>query len=135
MNKNVAKLLSAIVGCLVLTFVAFAFGQTANSQFETRCGWLSNPTPGNVWFNDRDGEWTIGVQGGYQLEDDWDWPAFKPGQWVKTNVADHGYGCACLRLRVDKQTHRVLEIKSARPRPLAACRQEESLKKLEHTFK
>src|SRR2546426_10574930 len=105
------------------------------TQFETRCGWLSNPTPANVWLYDRNGEWTIGVQGGYQVEGDWDWPDFKPRQWVKTNAGDHGYGCACLRLRVDRKTHRVLEIKSARPRPLAACRQDQILKKLEHTFK
>ena len=27
-------------------------------------GWLQNPTPGNWWLVDRDGEWTIGTQGG-----------------------------------------------------------------------
>ncbi|HEY2847367.1 MAG TPA: DUF4087 domain-containing protein, partial [Pyrinomonadaceae bacterium] len=37
---------------------------------ETRCGWFSDPTPGNEWLNDRDGVWIIGVQGGYQA--DWD---------------------------------------------------------------
>ena len=50
--------------------------------FETRCGWFSNPTPANIWLYDREGEWTIGVQGGYQVEKDWDWPDFKRGQWV-----------------------------------------------------
>jgi hypothetical protein len=105
------------------------------TQFETRCGWLSNPTPGNVWLNDRDGEWIIGIQGGYQTEGDWDWPVFKKGQWISTNAGSYGYGCACLQVRVDKQTNRVLEIKSARSRPLAACRREPSLKKMERTFK
>ena len=33
---------------------------------ERRCGWLQNPTPANYWLIDRDGEWTIGAQGGYQ---------------------------------------------------------------------
>ena len=41
---------------------------------EMRCGWFSNPTPGNASLYDRDGEWIIGVQGGYQA--DGDWPAF-----------------------------------------------------------
>jgi hypothetical protein len=101
----------------------------AGDQFETRCGWLSNPTPGNMLLYDRDSEWTIGVQGGYQVEADWDWPAFKSGQWVVTNAGSYGYGCVCLRLRVDAKTHKVLQIKSAKPRPLAACRQDRSLKK------
>ena len=106
-----------------------------NPQFETRCGWLSNPTPGNVWLNDRDGEWIIGIQGGYQTENDWDWPDFKKGQWIRTNAGSYGYGCACLQVRVDRATNHVLEIKGARPRPLVACRKEPSLKKLERTFK
>ena len=117
-------------------FVAMAFvsGRPATldtlavENFETRCGWLSNPTPANVWLLDRDGEWTIGVQGGYQVEGDWDWPKFKKGQWVKTNV-HYGYGCACLRVRVNRTNHQVIEIASSRARPLAACRRDRSLKR------
>lgn len=96
--------------------------------FETRCGWFSNPTPANIWLYDRHGEWTIGVQGGYQIEEEWPWPDFKPGQWVKTNV-NYGYGCACLQLRVNKENYRVLEIRSATAKPLAACRRDPALKK------
>jgi hypothetical protein len=120
--------------CLLLTTVVSisvypkTLDETAAPQFETRCGWFSNPTPANIWLYDRDGEWTIGVQGGYQVEGDWDWPDFKPRQWVRTNV-NYGYGCACLQLRVNKETHEVLEIKSARARPLAACRRDRSLRK------
>jgi hypothetical protein len=103
-------------------------------QFETRCGWFSNPTPANIWLYDREGEWTIGVQGGYQVEGEWPWPVFKRHRWVKTN-GNHGYGCACLRLRVDRETHNVIEIKSARAQALAVCRQDKSLKKREEMFK
>jgi len=98
------------------------------AQSETRCGWFSNPTPANVWLYDKDGEWTIGVQGGYQVEEEWDWPQFKRGQWVETN-GHYGYGCACLRMRVDKESGRVLEIESARARPLSACRKDRALNK------
>src|SRR5919112_1913201 len=72
-----------------------------SAQLETRCGWFSNPTPANIWLYDKDGEWTIGVQGGYQVESDWDWPEFKRGQWVETN-GNYGHGCACLVVRVNK---------------------------------
>ena len=124
---------------LLFTFVLArrpaARNKTEKLLFETRCGWFSNPTPGNIWLNDRDGEWIIGIQGGYQIEGDWDWPEFKKGQWIRTNAGSYGYGCACMQVRVDKETNRVLEIKGARSRPLAACRKEPSLKKLERTFK
>jgi len=126
-----------------LLFIAVIFsnayqrvpGGAVTTNFETRCGWLDNPTPANIWLYDRDGQWIIGVQGGYQLEGDLELPDFKPRQWVSTNVGSYGYGCACLRLRVNKQTHEVLEIKSSRARPLSTCRQDPSLKKWKRMFK
>ena len=93
---------------------------------EMRCGWFSNPTPGNASLHDRDDEWIIGVQGGYQAEGDW--PQFSPKQWVETNV-HYGYGCACLRVQVDQSTKRVIKIESARARPLSVCRRDQALKK------
>lgn len=127
----------AIIPVLVTMVLArrpAAPSKTGPPQFETRCGWFSNPTPANVWLNDRNGEWIIGIQGGYQTEGDWDWPKFRKGQWIRTN-GSYGYGCACLEMRVDKGTSHVLEIKAARPRLLAACRKDPSLRKLERTFK
>jgi hypothetical protein len=125
------KLRLIIGGCLLLASLIFANAQPGkpDAPFETRCGWFQNPTPANIWLDDRDGEWIIGVQGGYQVENDWEWPAFKKGQWVETN-GHHGYGCACLRLRVDRESGHVLEIKSSTARPLAACRKDRSLKRL-----
>ena len=141
MHRKVLRLVgvAATVSLLLLWVCASqpmpSLAKTGAQQIETRCGWLSNPTPANIWLDDRDGNWTISVQGGYSLDEEWPWPAFKKGQWIVTNAGDHGYGCACLQLRVDKETSHVLEIKSARPRPLAACRKEPALKKIERTFK
>ena len=134
MKYNVTKFISLVVCYLVLAAVVVAYGQSrpaggaAVKQFETRCGWFSNPTPANMWLYDREGEWTIGVQGGYQVEGDWDWPSFKDGQWVETN-GHYGYGCVCMQVRVNRKAKKVLEIKSSRTRPLAACRRDPSLKK------
>lgn len=132
MNKTFIKPGLMIVTCLLLASAVLVSGR-ANSphmpaveQFETRCGWFSNPTPANASLHDRDDEWIISVQGGYQAEGDW--PSFKPGQWVETN-GHYGHGCACLRLRVNRETHRVIEIESARARPLAACRRDRSLRR------
>jgi hypothetical protein len=100
--------------------------QTSSStKFENRCGWFINPTPANASLVDKDGEWIIGVQGGYQAEGDY--PEFGDMEWVKTNV-NYGYGCACMRVKVDYKTHRVLEIASATAKPLSACRQDPALK-------
>ena len=91
-----------------------------------RCGWFSNPTPANASLFDRDGEWIIGVQGGHQAEGDW--PEFTPAQWVETN-GNYGYGCACLKVRANHSTRKVIEIESARARALSVCRRDPALRK------
>lgn len=48
--------------CLLLFIQFSVHGQ------EIRCGWLDNPTPGNLWLIDRDAEWSISQQGGYESE-------------------------------------------------------------------
>ena len=94
-----------------------AAGANVSLRAETRCGWFSNPTPANASLHDREAEWIVGVQGGHQAEGDW--PSFTPKQWVETNV-HYGYGCACMSVEVDRESGRVLEIKSARARPPTA---------------
>jgi hypothetical protein len=132
MKKTCVKFGLIVVACLLLASAVFVSAQpgrpgaTAVEKFETRCGWFSNPTPANASLHDRAGEWIISVQGGHQAEGDW--PSFKTGQWVETN-GHYGHGCACLRLRVNRESGRVLEIESARARPLAACRRDRSLRK------
>ncbi|MBV9927799.1 MAG: DUF4087 domain-containing protein [Acidobacteria bacterium] len=102
-----------------------AAGTTATVRAETRCGWFDNPTPANASLHDREAEWIVGVQGGHQAEGDW--PSFGPRQWVETN-GHYGYGCACMSVEVDRDSKHVLEIKSARARPLSACRRDPALK-------
>ncbi|WEN16922.1 DUF4087 domain-containing protein [Rhodanobacter sp. AS-Z3] len=96
---------------------------------QQRCGWFENPTPGNATLTDRDGEWEIASQGGHQA--DGDWPEFTDAQWVETN-GHYGYGCACLSVRSDPQTHAILSIAKATARPLAICRRDQSLHEPAH---
>lgn len=100
--------------------------KSISGRSEKRCGWFENPTPGNAWLRDRDGEWIIGVQGGYQAVGDW--PAFKDNQWVETNV-HYGYGCACMNVATDRRNRRILRIENAFARPLTACRKDKRLRK------
>jgi hypothetical protein len=105
--------------------VSAAIAEGGPIKPQTRCGWFSNPTPGNAWLVDRDGEWTIGIQGGHQANGDW--PSFKPSQWVRTNNS-YGYGCACVKLIAKQDTREVVSIHSAHARPLSACRRDRALK-------
>jgi hypothetical protein len=93
------------------------------SGFERRCGWVDNPTPANWWLVDRDGTWEIGIQGGHQAEGDL--PDFG-GAWVETN-GHHGYGCACVDVRVDRSSHQVLVVRGAKALPLARCKGDKAL--------
>ena len=91
----------------------------------TLCGWWDNPTPGNVWLDDRSGQWTIAIQGAYEAHGDW--PEFKPGQQLPKG-APHGYGCACIDARVDAASRYVWSFRDARARPLKACLADPALK-------
>lgn len=100
--------------------------EKSSDKVENRCGWYENPTPGNHWLTDKDGEWTIGTQGGAQADGDYP-PEFSDDQWVKTNV-NYGYGCACLRVETDKKEMRITKVVSGSAKPLSACRNDKALK-------
>ncbi|MET0362828.1 MAG: DUF4087 domain-containing protein [Sphingobium sp.] len=101
---------------------------TAEPAAERRCGWLMNETPGNWDLIDRDGRWTLGVQGGYQAPGLDDLPDMSTAGWIDSNGA-HGYGCACLSLVTDKVARKVRAIRSGGPIPLARCKSDKALPK------
>lgn len=127
--------LAGVAALLALSLAAGAAGldatpgvpsTTGATALETRCGWLSNPSPGNVSLQDRDGEWLISQQGSYEAQGDW--PDFPPAKWVSSGNGSYGYGCACLKVRSDHAQRRILEIASATIKPLSACRRDKRLK-------
>ena len=103
-----------------------SLGQPLVEKVEMRCGWFSNPTPANASLYDNQREWIISVQGGYEAEGDW--PDIPPKEWVETNV-HYGYGCACMRVTVDREEGKVIKIFGSSARPLSACRRDRALKK------
>ena len=112
----------------VLAVVLFIQSVAPVSAAERRCGWLANPTPSNFWFTDRNGEWTISEQGGYQADGMDNMPDMTTRGWVKTN-GYYGYGCACMSVKTDSSTKRIANILSASPRPLKQCRLDRNLAK------
>jgi len=93
---------------------------------ERRCGWLENPTPANFWLIDRDGEWVIGMQGGYQAPGMDEMPDMSTRGWVRTN-GHYGYGCACMDVTTSRRARRITRIISATPVPIRQCRQDRRL--------
>lgn len=124
MTKKILTIKFVAIALLLLSNSFVVSGQS--KKFETRCGWFDNPTPSNFSLYDKDREWIIGVQGGYQVED-FEAPDFK-NQWIEKNNS-YGYGCACLQMTVDKETSRVLEIRKSYAKPLSLCRKDKALRK------
>lgn len=117
--------LFAVIFLVTIDKVSAVTTNTASPQTqETRCGWFSNPTPGNAWLIDKYGEWTISIQGGYEAQGDWP----KTGKWILQNTGSYGYGCTCAVAKTDPNEMKVLEIISSRGRPLSACRRDKSLR-------
>lgn len=98
---------------------------------ETRCGWLHNPTPANYWLIDRDGEWTLSLQGAAYPNGfiDAPWGPTPPNSWVVTNGSSYGYGCACFEGTVDPATRWATSVTSVTPLPLARCEADPALPK------
>jgi hypothetical protein len=95
----------------------------APSAFEKRCGWVDNPTPANWWLVDKDASWEIGVQGGHQAEGEM--PDFRKA-WVETN-GHYGHGCACMEVKVDRGTKRVLVYRAVEVLPISRCKRDKRL--------
>lgn len=120
-----SRALAAAVAASMIA-VAPMLGRAAS----LRCGWLDNPSPGNASLFDRDGEWTIAVQGGHQADGDWP-PAFGAGEWIRLGPGDYGYGCACLSVDVDASEKTILNVTSGKARPLSVCRKDSAIAKIE----
>ena len=84
--------------CVSIPGSGIAAADRSATGIERMCGWFQNPSPGNVVFTDRHGDWTIGIQGDYQAQGSW--PEFTSNGWITTN-RHYGYGCACLTATVD----------------------------------
>ena len=102
----------------------------AGPKAARRCGWLSNPTPGNWWLTDAEGQWILGTQGGDQAPGMDEMPDMSSAGWVETN-GHYGYGCACMTITYDPAAEKVTRIADAQPKPLKQCKADRKLPKPE----
>lgn len=114
---------------LATCFCLIGMSFTAAADAERRCGWYSNPTPGNLVLTDRDGAWWIQMQGRPHPKGIENAPAFDQQQFVETNVpgSGHGYGCACMTVVTNPEEQRVTRLIAGKTLPLSRCRIDKSL--------
>jgi Protein of unknown function (DUF4087) len=110
----------------MLLALAASTPAVAQRGAENRCGWLSNPTPGNYWLRDRQGEWLLSSQGGFHARGIDNLPDMTTRGWRRTN-GEYGYGCACLSVLTDHRNRRITRLYSAQSRPLAQCERDRGL--------
>jgi hypothetical protein len=115
----------SLLFCLSLATLFVGFAPSSHAA-ERRCGWLQNPTPANWWLVDRDGRWTISLQGGYSAEGMDSMPDLSQAEYVRTNV-NYGYTCACLDVTVNRKNKRITRIYGGKRLPLSTCRQDPAL--------
>lgn len=95
---------------------------------EKRCGWLENPTPGNLWLIDAESDWTISIQGaGFIDEDSIDkMPTIDDKEFVRTN-GHYGFSCACLNVKTDKVKSEIVKVYGGQQLLLKQCLEDASL--------
>ncbi|WP_425494529.1 DUF4087 domain-containing protein [Lysobacter auxotrophicus] len=97
----------------------------AENREEKRCGWLSLSRSSEVSLRDRDGSWSVtrkGPDGGLLGQG-----GFRRGHWVRTDDTA-GYGCACVRAKVNKVARRIFEVSDVQSQPLSRCFSDPGLK-------
>ena len=103
------------------------FATQALATPENRCGWIQNPTPGNLWLDDSQGSWLLSTQGGEDealgMENISD---FSEREFVATN-GNYGYACACMKVETDSAAKRIVAVYSFKQLALAKCENDASL--------
>ncbi len=111
------------------------FKSGSHHRAQMRCGWIENPTPGNLWLIDKDATWTITSQGqavGPDAAGVDNIPQTDPKQFVDTSRgAGHGYSCGCLSVETSAKDKRITKVISGKALPLAKCRADKALPKPE----
>ena len=92
---------------------------------ENRCGWIHNPTPGNWWLTDGDGQWIIMSQGGGEVPGMEHIGDISAGDYRATN-GNYGYACGCMKVDTDGQGN-ITQIYSFRQLAIAKCESDGAL--------
>ena len=105
---------------LLIALPLLAFALPAQAA-EKRCGYVENPTPGNWWLTDGQGQWIMGTQGREPAEGMETIPqSFYEKGWVRTN-GSYGYRCGCLTVDTHRADQRITRVRAAKALPMNRC--------------
>ena len=120
-GEGKVRIVAALMVLVPASFTA------AWASVEQRCGWILNPSPANWSLADQDGEWEIGLQGGYQAPGLDTIPDLTGANWIVTNGSTYGYGCICMLGDFDKISKKINRIEGVKQQALSICKSDKSL--------
>lgn len=121
--------ISASLVALCLSAPARANELTQNVA--QHCGWISMPSPQNMYLIDKSGEWIISEMGGHQSEGDWPELSRKKSHWVSSGTGGYGYGCACFKMQIQNDSKNVIKVTNVLAKKISACRNDRNLRRSE----
>ncbi len=115
---------------LFISLIVSSLSVSAAQSAKTYCGWISNPTPANVWMEDAKGLLTISLQGGTQPEGV-DLAPSAPGESLRYSGGPGSYGdsCGCIKAEVSvvDGERTVTKILKSKAKKLSACLTDKSI--------
>jgi Protein of unknown function (DUF4087) len=113
----------------LLSVALTLLGSSSGYASEQRCGWYINPTPGNLWLQDKDALWGITSQmqseGPDAIGADDKAPQMNSKEYMDKGTG-HGHRCACLTVDTDHKD-KITRVYSGRTLPLAKCKEDKTL--------
>jgi hypothetical protein len=113
----------------LLSVALTLLGSSSGYASEQRCGWYINPTPGNLWLQDKDALWGITSQmqseGPDAIGADDKAPQMNSKEYMDKGTG-HGHGCACLTVDTDHKD-KITRVYSGRTLPRAKCKEDKTL--------
>lgn len=125
MYQNQVRLLVFFISGLFLVL----FSYNASAKAETRCGWVEGYEGYDQWLTDADGEWTIYNDASYKpkhVAEGLD-KILLPRDAEVVKVAPYDYYCACLKVKSDPPTMRIMHVSSFRALPVSKCMNDSNL--------
>ena len=120
--RHTSMNLTRTIVCAAISSIAFNACFASKIETTKKCGWLQNPTPGNVFLDTQDGTWWLTKQGEDESNGFDELPSFRPNQW-RSNPVGYGYGCACISGKFSSQTMTLVHLISVQTKSLSKCRQ------------
>jgi hypothetical protein len=129
-RKRLSQKLLSILLLIVLSLGGVLFLISPSQALERRCGWISNPTPGNWFLLDSAGSWMMSAQGGRQARGFDTIPDLSQRDYLPNRAnPNRGYACACMDVTTNRNPRDkwILSLRNFKQLPINQCRRDRAL--------